>query len=423
MTHDFVIRNAYHRETDSVVDIALDDGRIAAIGSVEEGGRDELDANSRFVSPGLVDCHLHVDKAFARAGDRVPRGNNNTFDFERIHDLERAYYRETDRETLTRNAVRDVEMAVAAGSTYLRSHVTVDTDVRELENMRAAVATREATTHLADLQLIPACAEDRIDAGRALLDEAIELGGDADLRNPVLLGGSDPASRYNDIEGALSNWFDIAAAHDVDIDLHIHDGGTLGVYTLERLAAHAADRGYEGRVTASHSYGLAHIPDWWLDEFLTTAEAVGLKFVTCYQSTRTKMPVRTMLERGVVLGHGTDNDRDFVFAHGNADSVEAMLVMMSKLHGDRTFEAEYRWLETNGGLAALWDLVTYEGARVLGIEDEYGIEVGNPADLVVFESASPQWAIVDQTPPRAVFKDGTIVAEAGEVDDDAEVLA
>jgi predicted amidohydrolase YtcJ len=128
------------------------------------------------------------------------------------------------------------------------------------------------------------------------------------------------------------------------------------------------------------------------------------------------MPVRTMLSmKDVILGHGTDNDRDFVFAQGNADSVEALLVEMDKLHGDRAFTEEYRWFESNEGMAALWDMITYQGARVLGIEDEYGIEEGNPANLVVFDEPSPQWTITTGGTREYVIKDGTVVAEDGSI--------
>lgn len=416
VSFDVLLRNAYTVEHGGPVDIGIEAGRITRIGDIPDAGAEEIDAEGRFVSPGLVDCHLHIDKAFAAAGDRVPRGNEDPFDFPRIHEQEAEYYKETPTGELTENAVRDLEMAVAAGTTAARSHVSVDAEIRRTDNMTAAVNARDRTNDVIDLQLVPMASDDLDPTGQEQLHEAIEMGKSDDATpHPVLLGGSDPAARNNDVERTLETWFEIATTHDIDLDVHIHEGGTLGIYSLDRLAAYATDHAYQGRVTASHCYALAHIPTWWVDRMIDRLTAVDLSIVTCYQSTRSSMPVKTLLQSDVTLGHGTDNDCDFVFPHGNADSIEAAIILMNKLHGDRVFDETYRWFDTNPGLAALWDLLTYQGARVLGIDQDYGIEEGNPADLVVFDAESPQWAIARQADRPYVIKDGQIVARDGDL--------
>ena len=63
--HDLVIRNGTvidgrgGRPTHG--DVALDDGRITAVGTVDEPGREELDATGLAVTPGFVDVHTHYD--------------------------------------------------------------------------------------------------------------------------------------------------------------------------------------------------------------------------------------------------------------------------------------------------------------------------------------------------------------------------
>jgi len=42
-------------------DVAVQDGRIAVVGSVSQGGREEVDASDRLVTPGFVDIHTHYD--------------------------------------------------------------------------------------------------------------------------------------------------------------------------------------------------------------------------------------------------------------------------------------------------------------------------------------------------------------------------
>src|SRR5262252_11235985 len=42
-------------------DVAIADGKIAAIGNVSGGGREEIDAKGLLVTPGFVDIHTHYD--------------------------------------------------------------------------------------------------------------------------------------------------------------------------------------------------------------------------------------------------------------------------------------------------------------------------------------------------------------------------
>jgi cytosine/adenosine deaminase-related metal-dependent hydrolase len=423
-TYTLLVENAYVERLGRTVDIGIEGDTIVRVGDVDGTADRVVDAAGNLVGPGFAECHLHVDKAFAAYGARRPRGHEEPFSFDRIADLEAEYFAAASVEDIERNAVRNVEMAVAAGSTCLRSHIGISGE-SGLKRMEAVVRAREATSDIADLQLVVTAGDVREADAAARAREAIEMGLDAGgggagaFDEPVLVGGVDPATAHDDVEGVLPAWFELAREYDVGIDLHVHDGGTLGTYTLERLVEFARRFDYHGRVTASHCYCLSNVPEWRQDELVETLGEVGMSVVTCYQSTRPEMPVRKLLtegdRKGVTLGHGTDNDRDFVFPHGNADMLEGALVQSNKLHGDRTFVEDYRWYDTDEGLGALWEMLTHNGARVLGIGDRYGVEEGTPANLVVFDSPSPQWAIITQAERTHVIKDGTVVAEDGDL--------
>jgi cytosine deaminase len=65
-----------------------------------------------------------------------------------------------------------------------------------------------------------------------------------------------------------------------------------------------------------------------------------------------------------------------------------------------------------GDLRDCFDMITTRSARILNAAD-YGTAVGNVADIVVIDSASPEAAVAEIRRPVAVFKAGrqTVVCE------------
>jgi cytosine deaminase len=57
------------------------------------------------------------------------------------------------------------------------------------------------------------------------------------------------------------------------------------------------------------------------------------------------------------------------------------------------------------------DLITTNSARTLHIEDQYGVEVGKPANLIVLPATDSYDAIRRQVPVRYSIRHGKIIAE------------
>lgn len=407
--YDLVVRDAYVHDRNDVVDIGIEEGNIRSVSDeIPEPGETEIDADGNLVSPGLIDCHVHLDQALTAEGDRFPRHNDEPFDKDRCIGLSADYFADVSREEITQTVLEVAGMFAANGTLSVRTHAYVDSEVGT-KVVEGVLAAKDRLAGVVDLQVVVFPQRGYVnDPGtEAAAREALELGAD-------VVGGIDPASINTDIERSIETWFDLATAYDVEIDAHIHDGGTLGMYTLSRLAEKTIEHDYQGRVTASHAFALADTATddkdpragvtsvaGTLDRF----KAAELKFVTCYPSIRPGHPVERFHDEGLVMAHGTDEVRDMWVAHGNADVVEGALVSSFKLSTDYAYA-------TNSGLDTLWQLLTTQGAQVLELED-YGIEVGTNADLVVWDQPSPQWTLITQGTRTHVIKEGSVIATDG----------
>ncbi len=401
-TFDLVIKDAYLAERDEIVDIAVSGEKIVKISKKLEGkGEEEIDAKGNLVSPGFVDSHMHMDKALTAVGGRVPKyimRSELVPEKEKSIALGLEYYKTASVKEIEQHVLELAQMAVANGTLYIRTHADVD-KVARTKAVEGVIAARNKLKNLVDIQIV-AFAQSGLLRDRESeqwVKKCISMGAD-------LIGDLDPASVNNNIEETLDTWFRIARDHGVGIDSHIMDPGTLGIYTLDCLAAKTIENGYIGKVTASHAFSLADISEQDLSRAMPEFKEAGLKIVTCYPSTLPTMPVKKLLMDGVNIALASDNVRDFWIVHGNADLLQGALINSLKLR---------MW--TNQDLNLLWRMITNEGAKVLGIERDYGIKEGNRADMVIFDALSPQWAIITQAKRSYVIKNGKVVARNGEI--------
>jgi len=76
MTHDIVIRGGSIVDGTGAeaiaADLAIDEGKISALGKVAGEGRQEIDADGLVVSPGFIDLHTHLDAQIGWDPDLTP---------------------------------------------------------------------------------------------------------------------------------------------------------------------------------------------------------------------------------------------------------------------------------------------------------------------------------------------------------------
>jgi cytosine/adenosine deaminase-related metal-dependent hydrolase len=428
---DTVVRNAYVQERNEIVDIGISGDRIETVASeITDEGSNSINASNKLVAPSFTDCHMHNDRSFSLCGGRHPVDNEyepdetglrSTYTHEKFDE----HFANLSTAELTENIIRDIQATIEAGTGYVRTHISLD-HVPDPMLMQATLNAKEALKDAVDLQLVPYIAASVLEDedARDLLFEAIEMGLNSIDRDNLLLGGIGTGAREGkQIDETMAEWFAIAKEYDLDLDVHIQDHGSLGGYTIEQLAKATEKYDFEGRVNASHCYSLADLPPDWTTKVIDNIAGAEMTVTTCFSSTPCSWPARELLNAGVPVGHGTDNTHDYIMPYGVSDSIQGILMESVKLTHFEDYPEDIYWYQSNEGLQALWSLITHEGATVLGVDDEYGIEEGNIADLVVLDEPSQEWAITRQATRRYVLKNGTVVVENGNLKPEYDALA
>ncbi len=378
------------------------DGRIAAIEAASERPADVeiVDLGNALVVPGFVEGHIHLDTSFYGDAWRPHRPCTNGFD---VH--ERVAFQAENMAAAAPMDVRarnQLDLCIGHGTTQMRSHVMVDGSVG-LKSLETILKVREEYRQLIDIQLVafPQSGILSSPGTPQLLDEAIKLGANA-------VGGLDPASFDRDVEGHLDVVFGVAQKHGVDVDIHLHDGGMLGAFEVEQIAARTRALGMEGRVAVSHAYGLGDIPADALKKTADILARSGVAIMTNAPGSRPFPPVAMLRKTGVTVFSGNDNIRDSWWPYGDGDMLgRAMMI------GYRS------GFYTDEELAIAFDMITAAGAKALRL-DGYGLHVGAKADFVTLNAAHIQEAVVARPSGRSVYKGGILTARDNRVIRQAE---
>jgi len=379
----------------SVKDIGVAGGRIVSIapaGAAGEAGR-RVDIAGALLVPGFVEGHIHLDTSFY--GDRWIPHKPCTGGFD-VH--ERVAFQAENMAMaapMDERARKQLELCVSNGSLQMRSHVMVDGSVG-LKSLETILKVREDYRDIIDIQLVafPQSGILSSPGTPELLDAAIGLGAD-------LVGGLDPASFDRNLDGHLDVVFGVAERRGVGVDIHLHDFGTLGAFTVEEICARTVALGMQGQVVISHAYGLGDLDADAARRIGAKIAVAGISIMTNAPGDHVFPPVALLRAEGVNVFSGNDNIRDSWWPYGDGDMLgRAMMI------GYRS------GFYTDEELSAAFDVVTAAGAKALGLEG-YGIAVGAKADFVTLDAEHVPEAVVAVPKGRRVFKAGRLVAENG----------
>jgi cytosine deaminase len=374
-------------------DVRVQDGRIAEVGPalaappgamVEEGG-------GALLLPGLVEGHTHLDKTlWGMDWYRNEVGTNLT---DKI-DNERAFRHASGHDAAAQSKVL-AKAFLALGTTRLRTHVDVDTQAG-LRHLEGTLRTREALREVQQIQLVAFPQSGLL--GRpgtaGLLDESLAMGAD-------VLGGLDPCAIDGDPVKSLDVLFGIAHKHQRPLDIHLHEPGAMGAFSLDLILQRTEALGMQGKVAISHGFCLGDVSEREREALLARMARLGVVLVTSAPPSRSVPPLMACRQAGVTVLGGNDGIRDTWSPYGNPDMLERAMIIGLRYNLRRDDELE----------VAL-DTVTHAGARGCGFE-AYGLVPGNRADLVLVDAQTVAQAVVSRPVRRLVVSGGRVVARHG----------
>jgi cytosine deaminase len=413
---DLIIRNATLPDGRSGIDLAVSDGRIAAVEpqAVLAGARAgrELDAGGMLLSPPFVDAHFHLDAALSLG---LPRLNASGTLLEGIA-IWGELKPDLTQEAIVARALRYCDQAVARGLLAVRSHV--DTSDPRLLAVEALLEVKRRVAPYLDLQLVafpqegalryeprrddPSCGVSAL----GLLERALDLGVE-------VVGGIPHFERTMD-EGRESVRLlcEIAARRGLPVDMHCDESDDPMSRHIESLAFQTQRLGLQGRVTGSHLTSMHSMDSDYVAKLIPLIAQSGVSAVAnplinitlqgrcdVYPKRRGMTRVPELLAAGVPVAFGHDCAMDPWYPMGSGDmlGVASMGLHVAQMTGQ-------------AAMRSCFDAVTVVPAGILGLEG-YGLAPGCHADMVLLQARDPIEAIRLSPPRLAVLRRGRLVAE------------
>lgn len=384
--------------------IAIEQGRFGEIIPMGEG-RDEsyevLNARGGLAIPPFIEPHIHLDTT-QTAGE--PNWNQSGTLFEGI---ERWAERKAllSHEDVKARAWKTLKWQIANGIQFVRTHVDVSDPT--LTALKAMLEVKQEVAPWVTLQIVAFPQEGILSYpnGAALLEEALRLGAD--------VVGAIPHFEFTREYGvqSLHIAFELAKKYDRPLDIHCDEIDDEQSRFVETVATLAYEAGIGSRVTASHTTAMHSYNGAYTSRLFRLLKMSGINFVANplvnihlqgrfddYPKRRGITRVKELQEAGinVCFGHDDVFDPWYPLGTGNMLQVLHMGLHVCQMMG---------YQQIDSGL----NLITHNSARTFGLTD-YGIEKGNPANLIILPVENGFEAVRCQVPVRWSIRQGRVIA-------------
>lgn len=376
-------------------DIVIRDGVIEAIGpGAGEGvaSAEVIDGEGQLVFPGLIDAHGHMDKTLMGLSWHRNEVGPTLLD---MIENERRVRREENID-FHEQSMRHARAAIAVGTTHIRTHVDVDTEIG-LAAIHGVRQTQAAMKDALDIQIVAFP-----QSGMLIRPGTVELLEAALQAGAELIGGLDPCAIDRDPVRHLDVIFGLAQKYDVDIDIHVHEPGELGAFSIDLIVERTRVLGYQGRVVISHAFALGGVDEDRLAGLVEKIVENDIVIMSHGPGGHRVIPnIKKLRAAGVRLISGNDGIQDAWNPLQRPDMLERAYIMAYRNN-----------LRRDDDIEDVIDIVTHGNASVLGAA-AYGLCEGGAADLVLVDAETHVAAVVHRPPRWLVMKRGRITARNG----------
>ena len=402
------VRNARIAGADAPVDLFVDDGRITQIrpasGHPATGCRHQgtdLDAEGRAVVPGLVDAHVHLDKAYqldALAAAGLTVGSLP----DAVAATRAVKVTQGDGERMAA-AERLLGRMVRYGTAAARVHVELDGSGDGLEALAWHVELARVWADRIALQLVafPQHGLFREPGAAAVLALAMDHG-------CTVVGGCPYAD--DDPQRHIGHVFDVAAERTSAVDFHVDFTDDETVHDVDLIIDESSRRGWGKRVTVGHVTSLAAMDTAAMERRAAALHksetgVISLPATDLFLSGRGAdrnrprgvAPLARLMGAGLTVAVATNNVCNAFTPYGNGSLLQ--IAWLAGLVGQ---------FEPGTGHRLLLTAVTTAPARLLEL-DHYGLDVACWADLVVLDTDRPEMAVAGPAEVVAVVHHGHVV--------------
>ena len=375
-----------YRQYDAACEILVDKGVIQQIGKNLPKADEEIDLQGRLVVPPYVDPHLHLDYVYTGGSAGAKNTSGTLFEgIARWHDVKKTQTLEDAKA----RAMKGIGEEVSKGVQFIRTHIDVCDP--KLTGLKAMLEIREQLKDKVTIQIVAFPQEGMYayKGGDEMVEEALKMGADC-------VGAIPHFEWAREIgEKSIHRTVELAVKYDKLIDVHCDETDDVMSRFVELLNALVMAEGIGTRTAASHTCSFGSADNAYAFRMMRLFQQSGMNFISLptenaylqgrqdsYPKRRGLTRVKELLEDGINVCFGQDSINDPWYPVGNGN---LMNILDNGIHLAQTMSFEE--------LDKCLDLITINGAKTLNVQEQYGIEVGKPANFLVLDATSPFEAV------------------------------
>ena len=359
----------------------VEDGKFVTFGNNLGDADETIDLEGHLVVPPYVDPHLHLDYVYTGRSEGATNSTGTLFEgIARWHDVKKNQTIEESKE----RALRAIREEVLQGVQYIRTHA--DVTAPRQTSLKALLELREELKDKVTIQIVSFPQEGMYayKGGDELVEEGLKMGAD-------VVGGIPHFEWSYDLgDKSVRKTVELAMKYDRLIDVHCDETDDVQSRHVRLLNALVMQEGIGERTTASHTCSFGSADNAYAFRMMGLFQQSKMNFICpptenaylqgrqdTYPKRRGITRVKEMVEMGINVAFAQDsiNAPWYPLGNGNMMNILDNGIHLAQLMSFEEIEHDF-------------DLITYNGARCMNLQDSYGLEENKPANFLVLEADS-----------------------------------